>query len=485
MKTPTAKVCSLLATVALLSACNTTSPNSPESSSAQVLPLTQEVLNASTSRAKRTEYLCRVATEVDSKPFPRGLDNFRMSHHGTFVVDLYGDGSIETISGFSDETWKASDDDYRYEGNEERSRKGAEYMLFSSNPDTRVPDGLKFLGASFFPADFNSDGVDDLAITVAGPDYSPFIDQHNFVMLSSPNGYKKVKLPGSKSTYHSGTNGDIDNDGDVDFIATPGTNNRVVAYINQGDGSFKYKEIIGRSGNWNTNERFYNAKLWDIDGDGFLDLFMDGHKELAAIYWGRGGMFESKATRINTATYQIMFDAEFIDIDNDGENEIVMLSSLAKHNSADDNYYRGWGLYVLEMNERSFVAQQTVYEKIYDGGYARWFPQMTGCDLKNDGDIDIVINVPGQLGYVYEASKTGMIVFENEDGSLKYEEFQSPKFYESLMGEGSVAEFVSEEIERGHKSGVELNGYIPSKVYFPTPTNERYQIGDIWPFSLD
>jgi len=477
------RVLSLTATVVLVG-CNTTAPISSVSSTAEVARLSPESLNRATSRAKRSEYLCRVATEVNSKPFPIGLDNFRMSHHGSYVADLYGDGSIETISGFSDESWKPSADDYRYEGNDERSRKGAQYMVFSSNPKTVVPKDFRFVGATFIPSDLNGDGIDDLAITVGGPDYAPLVDQSNYVMLSSPKGYKKVKLPGAKATFHSGTTGDIDNDGDIDFIATPGTNNRVISYINDGNGNFKYREIIGSSGNWNSNERFYNAKLWDIDSDGFLDLFMDGHEEVAAIYWGSGGKFESNPTRIPPATYQLMHDAEFIDIDNDGTNEIVMLSSLAKPNSTDDNYYRGWGIYVVELVGRNYVGQKTVYEKLYDG-YAWWFPQMTGCDLKADGDMDIVINIPGQLGYAHQSSKTGMILFENMDGSLIYKEFKSPKFYESLMSEGSVAEFVNEEIKRGDNSGLELNGYTPSQVYFPTPTNERYQIGDDWPFGLN
>ena len=127
-------------------------------------------LNANTSRAKRTEYECRLATSSKDKPLPVGFDLFRMSLDRMGLVDLYGDGSIETISGFSDDTWRPDPKNPLYYGNKKRSRDGEDYMVFSPNPNTIIPDGLNFVGGVPIPADLNGDGIDDITVIQQGPD---------------------------------------------------------------------------------------------------------------------------------------------------------------------------------------------------------------------------------------------------------------------------------------------------------------------------
>ena len=87
--------------------------------------------------------------------------------------------------------------------------------------------------------------------------------------------FQQQRLPGKKSAYHHGTAGDIDNDGDIDIIVTPGLENRIVAYINNGDETFSFREIGGSQfKSWDGNARYFFATLWDIDEDGFLDLVL-------------------------------------------------------------------------------------------------------------------------------------------------------------------------------------------------------------------
>ena len=469
-----ARIVSLVLLSISITGCNSTVPPG------EVIPFVQPPvakspaeLNANTSRAKRTEYECRLATSSKDKALPVGLDFFRMSMDKVGFFDLYGDGSLETISGFSDETWRPDPKNPLYYGNERRSRDGEDYMVFSSNPNTALPEGLKFVGATIIPSDLNGDGIDDITIIQSGPDYAPYVNSSNYVFLSSPNGYTKRKLPGPKAVWHGGAVGDIDNDGDLDIVATPGDKNRVAVYYNK-NGNFTYKEVIGRNGGWETNARYYQAQLWDIDKDGYLDLFIDGHEESAAIYWGNGKAFDVTPTLIPSLEKHFIHDTVFVDIDNDGAEEIVALATI------DDGkwFYAGWGLYTIEVNGRIPQSPVAIREKRKE----QWLPFISGCDLKNDGDIDIVLTISGQLGGVFNPRTTGMIVFENTNGTLTYNDLKSPMYYEELISEATVKEYVDELISDASAIGVDLNGYVPSQVYYPTPdNNKRYLKGDPLP----
>ena len=63
-------------------------------------------------------------------------------------------------------------------------------------------------------------------------------------MVLIQKGYETFYLPGEKSLFHGGTAGDIDNDGDIDIVVTPGPKNEIIAYLNNGKGKFKTKKIL-------------------------------------------------------------------------------------------------------------------------------------------------------------------------------------------------------------------------------------------------
>ena len=58
-------------------------------------------INHSTERYRRTQLLCKIATQPNLKPFPSGLDDFRTNFEMNTYADLYGDGSIEFVAGVS------------------------------------------------------------------------------------------------------------------------------------------------------------------------------------------------------------------------------------------------------------------------------------------------------------------------------------------------------------------------------------------------
>ena len=59
-------------------------------------------INHSTERFRRSQIMCKIATEENLKPFPKGIDDFRSSADMSTYADLYGDGSFEFITGVSD-----------------------------------------------------------------------------------------------------------------------------------------------------------------------------------------------------------------------------------------------------------------------------------------------------------------------------------------------------------------------------------------------
>ena len=117
-------------------------------------------------------------------------------------------------------------------------------------------------------ADFNGDSIDDYIIAEAGWDnppysYKPSYQSHLF--MSTGDKFKHVEF-GILDKAHGITAGDIENDGDQDFIIS--YVDRSVIYINDGKGNFKNQGIIQIEHHTNYLE------LADLDSDGYLDLLI-------------------------------------------------------------------------------------------------------------------------------------------------------------------------------------------------------------------
>ena len=79
-------------------------------------------------RYKRTQLRCRIATEPKPETFPKGLDDFRTNPEMNTYADLFGDGSIEFITGANDSTYIKEDQNFPNEG------KGLEPSANKSTP---------------------------------------------------------------------------------------------------------------------------------------------------------------------------------------------------------------------------------------------------------------------------------------------------------------------------------------------------------------
>ena len=217
-----------------------------------------------------------------------------------------------------------------------------------------------------------------------------------------------------------------------------------------GNGNFKRKTIV-RAG-----KRYNNVQLWDIDNDGNLDMLLDGGDPKTAVYWGDGkGNFKSK-TIIDSLNTRNMQDAEFNDLDNDGNVDILILSSLKGDNR---KWYSGYSIDRIEFNGRGYVIE-TIHEQPEDPNDWVWHPYLSGCDLNNDGDTDIVIEVFGQFGNEF-TQNLDKVVFHNE-----INKFTKHRVISTLYLPGNFYE-ISKVQNLAKKLGISVERYTTDKTYFP------------------
>ncbi|MEO0131763.1 MAG: VCBS repeat-containing protein [candidate division WOR-3 bacterium] len=175
-----------------------------------------------------------------------------------------------------------------------------------------------FLGGNsnmeLYFADFNKDGNADFAVThqyssvYFGDGHGNFTSAHLNLPAPGDIGYRSVSV------------GDVDNDGgsDLGFITTSGG---VFVYI--------YNELTQSwenfSGNLPSSGNYQRINLWDMNGDGFLDVVAQGGGVLK-IWLGNGLGSWIEACQINTpspGTAQAL--CVRADCDNNGCADIVTL----------------------------------------------------------------------------------------------------------------------------------------------------------------
>jgi len=115
--------------------------------------------------------------------------------------------------------------------------------------------------------------------------------------------------------------GDIDNDGDLDMIAST---YGAVVFINDGSGNFSQRERITSD-----KSEILSIALADIDGDNDLDLITAGRGVPMSIYWNDGaGDFTKKSYQFSVE-YSDPESMYITDIDND--NDLDIITSNNKH----------------------------------------------------------------------------------------------------------------------------------------------------------
>ncbi len=281
---------------------------------------------------------------------------------------------------------------------------------FLGNPRSGTPQ-WGFKGNGVLVGDFNGDGFDDMVAlnydlsTTRWPDSLRW----NRLLLNQGNG-SFVESPGSlprdnDAEMAGGAVGDIDGDGDIDFLTAD--LNRIYVYINNGKGHFQ-RQKSGRGLSLNGNGLIWEIFLKDLDGDGDLDVYVV--MEAAILNKGQDLFFQNDGKGffhdVTASHFPKILDAPmttvFADFDGDGDLDVLKTNqvtvSLGAHNETIYWENKGKGFF----KDSSWkVGGLHTFWKLRVGFNRR------ASDLDGDGDLDLLL-VPMDCGKpIYVALNDG------------------------------------------------------------------------------
>jgi hypothetical protein len=227
-------------------------------------------------------------------------------------------------------------------------------------------------------ADFNGDGLPDLAVNGLSPS--------GITILL---GTGKATSPFTMGETIAGNGigclvtGDVNGDGIPDLVA-PADGNSVVTYLGKGDGTFTLKSMTS------TPSGGYIA-LGDFNHDGKLDFVTSGN----LLARGNGdGTFQTPVPYIPNPLSGGFSNLAVGDINNDGWPDVVLTNT--------DFPYQN--LYVLLNNQQGgFTSVPT--------SFGEDTTQAIITDLNSDGNLDLIISSGGGAD-VYLGNGTGQFTFQ-------------------------------------------------------------------------
>jgi len=268
--------------------------------------------------------------------------------------------------------------------------------------------------------DFNGDGLPDVLFAgtgIHGPANTPPPSDGSFnreypvmILNGEDDNFTEIRFTELSNNYdHSVASGDIDNDGDVDiifvkskFALLPDVSPENLGFgqilINDGNANFTIKPILA-------NPYYFRSKitieLFDIDKDGYLDLFLSGEddKEYTGVFgqspsvvlFGNGSDFNNRLLELPTVDdFKRGYDFNFYDYDDDGYTDVILYRSSTHENFKNEGYY----IQVLKNNSnKEFidVTSNVISNNSNLGSTSNPYFIMTS-DFDNDGVVELFNN---------------------------------------------------------------------------------------------
>jgi hypothetical protein len=224
-------------------------------------------------------------------------------------------------------------------------------------------------------ADFNADGIPDLALSAG--DIRVFLGTGNG-FFAAPSTYNPA--PGANNKGDTLTARDMDNDGDIDLVGSghysqsSGSHNGAYSILpNNGSGTFGTAVVYPLI---TFTFMMKDLETADLNGDGFADIIGTNPSGRTPEGWvllmsnGQGGFLEPKLFTTGQWTYAI----DPVDVDNDADLDVLTLSR-------DSN-----ALTFFENPGNGAFRVLTHYP------VATFNDATESADIDNDGDIDVVTN---------------------------------------------------------------------------------------------
>jgi hypothetical protein len=175
---------------------------------------------------------------------------------------------------------------------------------------------------------------------------------------------------------------DIDNDGDNDIVTLPFTDSPNLAWLkNNGYGNFNEEQIID-------TVQAYNFLSTDLDNDGDNDVVSLFYPEQKPMWYENNGNGDfGEIQIIDTNIDSEAPNLSFVDLDNDGDNDIMAILLQDNGLYYDMVWYENDG--TANFSEKKII------------GECYWISSIIcTADLDNDGDNDIITsNQYNQLGW--------------------------------------------------------------------------------------
>ena len=213
-------------------------------------------------------------------------------------------------------------------------------------------------------ADFNGDGLLDF-INVSHPERQDLDTSYLDFVYSNEGKWiqKTLNKPvrswnnnpdENRGYYHGIAVGDVDSDGDNDFVVSMWSNPKIgmQTYINDGNGNFNnFSAITGL----NVNESFSN-ELFDVNGDGCIDMVY-GEPNIVVAYGNCDGTFGPNFTDLEPFKYfeemSTGYDFDLVE-DLYSGNPLPSAMPVAFIDNENNDYLKGSHLFTAWINQFTF-----------------------------------------------------------------------------------------------------------------------------------
>jgi len=245
--------------------------------------------------------------------------------------------------------------------------------FFIGNGDGTFQNEIKFnfkndfINYYFLPGDYNNDGNIDFVLNdriLFGDGNGNFLEQE----IDMGTGYTGT------GDFNRGASGDINGDGYLDLIVSA----NLTVLINNGDGTFKYKNFIS------PDDRYQILSLCDYTGDGYPDLIMARPMDdftFCNVYFclGNGnGTFGEITSLLEFYPYTYYYSPDSKDFNGDGISDFIVCLGERGH-----LFLYGWD------KNASFSKLWGIDEWIHIDGSAYNF--IYNMDIDNDANNDVVV----------------------------------------------------------------------------------------------